>query len=73
MTTKEVIQYYGSVSEVARALGVTRQAVYLWGPRPPVKRQLELSKLTRGALVADQPKLRRRRGTRGPTFTWHDR
>lgn len=73
MTTGEVIRYYGSVIAVAQALGVSRQAVYQWGPRPPVQRQLELAVLTRGALVADQPRRRKRRGTRGPTFEWHNR
>jgi DNA-binding transcriptional regulator YdaS (Cro superfamily) len=52
----EAWQHYGSDLAVAKALGISRQAVHMWrlrGGRVPYARQLELERLTKGALKAD--------------------
>ena len=54
MTTKEAIEYYGGVKNLAKALGVWPQTIYIWGERPPMGRQYELEVKTSGALRADR-------------------
>lgn len=53
MTTKEAVDYYGSVRALAQALGVSTQLIYQWGERPPIGRQYELQVKSSGALLAD--------------------
>lgn len=53
MKTTDAIRYFGSQSELARALGISRQAVWNWGPEVPPKRQLELVVLTQGKLAPE--------------------
>jgi hypothetical protein len=55
MKTSDAIQHFGSAANLARALGITRAAVSLWGERPPLGRQYELEVLTGGALKAQRP------------------
>lgn len=54
MTTKEAIEYYGGVKQLAKTLGVWPQTIYVWGERPPMGRQYELEVKTSGALRADR-------------------
>jgi len=54
MLTQDAIQYYGSARRMARALGVQRHAISMWGKRPPIGRQYQIEVLTRGALCADR-------------------
>jgi len=59
MRTKTVIDYYGSKSAVARALGIKRQSVIDWGATVPDLRQYQVQLFTNGAIMADkrlQPK-----------------
>lgn len=56
MTKQEAIGHFKTVANLAKALGITTQAVYGWGDRVPELRQLQLEKITRGALVADPQK-----------------
>jgi len=54
MTTKEAIEHYGSVKELAAVLGIWPHVIYRWGDRPPMARQYELEVKTNGALKADR-------------------
>lgn len=56
MTRKQAVAYYGSVAALADALGVKVQAVYQWGDRPPMLRQYQLERMTKGALRVDRDK-----------------
>ena len=53
MKTIEAIQHYGSIRKLAKALGITRQAVQCWGEYPPRGSQCELQIITQGVLKAD--------------------
>lgn len=51
MTKSEVIAHFGSIAEVADALGLKYQSVYDWpGEHVPELRQHELQALTKGKL-----------------------
>jgi hypothetical protein len=54
MKTSEAVARFGSVRGLAEALGVTEQAIYLWGEYPPALRQYEIEELTRGKLKAER-------------------
>ena len=53
MTTKEAIEFYGSIRKLAEALGIWPHAIYRWGKNPPKLRQFELERMTDGVLNAD--------------------
>jgi hypothetical protein len=55
MKTSDVIQFYKSKSLVAKALGISKAAVSLWGDEVPKLRAYELERLTDGALKVDGP------------------
>jgi transcriptional repressor of cell division inhibition gene dicB len=55
MTLDEAARYYGSKAELARALRISKGAISQWNGVIPEPRQLQLHKLTRGALKADAP------------------
>lgn len=59
MRTSEAVVCFGSVRELAKALGVTEQAVYLWGEYPPPLRQYEIEDLTSGKLKAERGNAKR--------------
>lgn len=52
MTKAEAIKFYTSQKRLADALGLTQPTISLWKAVPPMT-QLELEKLTGGALKAD--------------------
>ena len=52
MTTKEAIDHYGSIKELAAALGIWPHVIYRWGDSPPMARQYELEVKTNGRLKA---------------------
>lgn len=52
MKTKDVISFFQTPSNAARALGITRQAVNSWGKYPPLGRQFQIELLTGGKLKA---------------------
>lgn len=54
MKTKEAIEYFGGVKELAQFLNVYPQVVYKWGETPPYGRQYELEVRTGGILKADE-------------------
>lgn len=47
MRKQDVIEEYGGPAEVARVLGVSKQAVYRWGEIIPERRAARLSKLNK--------------------------
>lgn len=51
MTKTEVINYFGSVTATARAIGVTHASVCGW-VNVPIGRQFQIELLTEGALKA---------------------
>jgi len=55
MTKQEVIKHFGNAANVARALDISRAAVSSWPEDIPLLRQLQLEKLTKGKLKADNP------------------
>lgn len=53
MTKEQAIAHFGSVTAVAKALGIAQPSVSEWVEIPPL-RQLELERITKGALRADR-------------------
>ncbi|MDR5867271.1 Cro/CI family transcriptional regulator [Halomonas koreensis] len=53
MKKADAIDHFGSPSKLAKALGITIQAIGQWGDTVPRSRQYELEVLTAGALRAD--------------------
>lgn len=54
MTTQEAINYFGSIKNLAEALGIWPHNVSRWGDRPPMARQYEIQVKTGGKLEADK-------------------
>lgn len=55
MTFEQVVKHFGSAPSAAKALGVTRQAVYRWKEAGiPVGTQCRIQLLTGGVLQAEQ-------------------
>lgn len=50
MTTKEAIDHYGGVKQLADALGIWPHVIYRWGIHPPKARQYEIEVKTGGVL-----------------------
>lgn len=50
MLKKDAISHFGSVTALADALGIERQAIYMWGAQVPIRRQYELEEMTGGKL-----------------------
>jgi len=53
MTKSQAIKHFGSISALAKALGVTYEAVRQWQEVPEL-RQYQIERLTCGDLKADQ-------------------
>lgn len=52
MKRQTAIDYFGSIPSLARALGITYEAVRQWGDEVPELRQFQLEKITSGKLKA---------------------
>lgn len=52
MTKTEVLAHFGGQTAVAKALGMSQPSVSTWPEQLPVLRQLEIERLTGGALRA---------------------
>lgn len=52
MNKQQVIDFFGGVSATAAALGISQPSVSNWTSRLPELRQLQIERLTRGALIA---------------------
>jgi DNA-binding transcriptional regulator YdaS (Cro superfamily) len=57
MKTKDAILYFGSKSQLAKNLGLTKGAVSQWPDDVPELRAYQIERLTEGALKADIPQL----------------
>lgn len=55
MTKTEAIGHFGSASNVAKALNLSRAAISSWPEEIPLLRQMQIEKLTNGKLKADNP------------------
>lgn len=53
MLTKDAIAHFGSQAALARALGIEQPSVAGWKETVPPLRQLQLERMTGGALKAD--------------------
>lgn len=53
MDLNDLKNHYGSIPNAARALGLVRQAVYQWKDGIPALRQIQIERMTIGALKAD--------------------
>lgn len=53
MTLQDAKEYFGSYAAIARELDISKGAVTQWNGVIPESRQLQLHKITRGALKAD--------------------
>ncbi|MGQ8879041.1 Cro/CI family transcriptional regulator [Delftia sp. NA_296.1] len=53
MKTEDAVRYAGSAASLAELLGVSPSAVSQWDEFPPWSRQLQLERLTSGALQAE--------------------
>lgn len=56
MNKADAVNHYGSATQLAKALGITLQAIGQWGSEVPLLRQYQLERLTGGQLKADTPK-----------------
>ena len=54
MTKAEAIKHFGGSTKVAKALGITKQAVYKWPEELPEGRQFQIEILTQGKLKAER-------------------
>lgn len=52
MKTDQAVRHFGSVTALARALGISHQAVCQWGDDVPELRAYQIERLTDGALAA---------------------
>lgn len=53
MTKSQAVHHFGSISALAKALGVTYEAVRQWRQVPEL-RQYQIERITKGALRAGQ-------------------
>ncbi|MBB1363914.1 MULTISPECIES: Cro/CI family transcriptional regulator [Shewanella] len=57
MKTKDAILYFGSKSQLAKNLGLTKGAISQWPDDVPELRAYQIERLTEGVLKADIPQL----------------
>ena len=50
MTTQEAVQLWGGQTRLAKALGITRDAVHNWKKYPPMDKQFQIMVLSGGRL-----------------------
>ena len=50
MTTQEAVQFWGGQTRLAKALGITRDAVHKWKQYPPMDKQFQIMVLSGGRL-----------------------
>lgn len=55
MTLEQAREYFGNYARLAKALDINRSAITQWDGKIPEARQLDLHKITKGALKADAP------------------
>jgi DNA-binding transcriptional regulator YdaS (Cro superfamily) len=45
MNTKDAIEQFGSIKELAKALGITQPAIYQWGDKVPELRAYQIAEM----------------------------
>lgn len=50
MTTDEAVKFWGGPTRLAKALGITRDAVHKWKQYPPTDKQFQIMVLSGGRL-----------------------
>lgn len=50
MTTDEAVKMWGGQTRLAKALGITRDAVHKWKQYPPIDKQFQIMVLSGGRL-----------------------
>ena len=60
MTRDDAIKHFGTVKDLASALGISHQAVYDWGDEIPEGRQWQIQALSKGKLKVDARKGKRK-------------
>lgn len=55
MNIEKVINYFGSKSKLAKAVGVSRATIYIWVHKGsiPLKRQMVINQVTKGKFKVD--------------------
>ena len=53
MNTQETIAHFGNQTKTGEALGIDQSTVSCWGEYPPDRRQLQIERVTFGALKAE--------------------
>lgn len=53
MRTDAAISHFRTQTALAKALGMSQSSIATWGEFPPKLRQLQLERLTQGALLAE--------------------
>lgn len=53
MRTAEVLDHFKTQTAVAKRLGIKQASVSEWGEFPPDRRQVQIERITRGALKAE--------------------
>lgn len=51
MTTDEAVKLWGGQTRLAKALGITRDAVHKWKKYPPMDKQFQIMVLSGGRLA----------------------
>jgi hypothetical protein len=51
MTTDEAVKFWGGPTRLAKALGITRDAVHKWKQYPPTDKQFQIMVLSGGRLA----------------------
>ena len=54
MKTKEAIEFFGSIKNLAEALNIWPHNISRWGDTPPLSRQYEIEVKTNGKLKAEE-------------------
>jgi DNA-binding transcriptional regulator YdaS (Cro superfamily) len=55
MTKQQAIQFFGTQQKLAEALGIKQHTISgSWSDRPPALRQLQIERITKGKLKADE-------------------
>jgi len=55
MKKQDAIEHFGDAVKLAKALGISKQAVYKWPDVVPEGRQYQLEIVTQGKLQAERP------------------
>ena len=55
MDTKDALEYFGTPTKLARAIGIKPHSIYDWGDKPPYLRQCQIEKITKRKLRAEMP------------------